>query len=93
MFNKLLGILAAIGGFFSALFYVLFQQKKEENKRLQESYNRMKDDVDEQRKKIDAERKATEQLNMEKTKHEEIKQDINNNHLSNFNAGIEFLQN
>ena len=46
MLKKILAVLAAIGAAFSAIFYVLFQQKKDENKALNEKFENMANNLD-----------------------------------------------
>lgn len=83
MIKKILAVLAGIGAFFSAVFYVLFKQAKEE-KLLQED------------RAIKAEIVAAiAQKNTElKKEDEELAQKSHSgNKLDNFNAGISRLQN
>lgn len=92
MIKKLLIILSGIGAFFSAVFYVLFRQKKEENEQLKKESKEKTNSIEEQRKIIDAERKAVEEMNKEKKANEKLVQDSHSgNHLDNFNAGIGIL--
>ena len=46
MIKKILAILAGIGAALSAIFYVLFQQKKDENKAINEKFDDMKNNLD-----------------------------------------------
>lgn len=39
--TKILGVLSLIGGFFSAIFFVLFKQSKTEKDTIQDKYNAM----------------------------------------------------
>lgn len=90
--DKILAILSGIGALFTAIFYVLFQQKKYENEKLKKESQTKTDTVEEQRKVIDAERKAVEEMNKEKKENEELVQDSHSgNHLDNFNTGIRIL--
>ena len=92
MIKKLLAIISGIGALFTAIFYVLFRQKKEENEQLKKESKEKTDTIEEQRKVIDAERKAVEEMNKEKKENEELVQDSHSgNHLDNFNAGLRIL--
>ena len=46
MLKKILAVLAGIASFFAAVFYVLFQQKKDENKKINEKFDDMKNNLD-----------------------------------------------
>jgi len=86
MLKKILAILAGIGAALSAIFYVLFQQKKDENKALQKQYDDMSDN-------LDALSKADKAENEVKKENEELKKKINSgNTLDSFNACNELLQ-
>ena len=96
MLKKILAVLAAIGSFFSALFFVLFKQAKLEHK------------IDEaERKALDAEQRSEtirQLYDMETAVHKTIadkeKEDAENkqkmqadNTLDSFNAGLDLLRN
>lgn len=84
MIKKLLAILAGIGAFFSAVFYVLFKQAKDEQKR----------DALEARAEKAEEAAAIAQKNAELKKEDE--ELANKSHsgakLDNFNAGLDRLR-
>jgi len=95
MLKKILAVLAAIGGFFSALFFVLFKQAKLEQK------------IDEaERKAQDAEERSENirqlydmQTAVHKTIKEKEQEDAENklemqagNGIDSFNAGLELLR-
>ena len=84
MIKKLLAILAGIGAFFSAVFYVLFKQAKDEQKR----------DALEARAEEAEEAAAIAQKNAElKKEDEELAQKSHSgNQLDNFNAGLDRLR-
>ena len=85
MIKKILAILAGIGAALSAIFYVLFQQKKDENKAINEKFDDMKNN-------LDAITEANKAANEVKKENEEIKQKINSgNTLDSFNACNELL--
>ena len=86
MLKKILAVLAAIASFFAAIFYVLFQQKKDENKAIKEKFNNMSDN-------LDALKEAEKAENEVKKGNEELKKKINSgNTLDSFNACNELLQ-
>ena len=85
MIKKILAILAGIGAALSAVFYVLFQQKKDENKAINEKFENMSDN-------LDALAKADKAENEVKKENEELKQKINSgNTLDSFNACNDLL--
>ena len=85
MLKKILAVLAAIGAAFSAIFCVLFQQKKDENKALNEKFEDMANN-------LDAVTEADKAANEVKKENEEIKQKINSgNTLDSFNACNDLL--
>jgi len=85
--EKILGVVAGVGAVLSALFYVLFQQKKDENKLIQEQYNNMKADADAQKKASDIKQSARQDAIKEMKENEQKIADAKNgNHLANFDA-------
>ena len=85
MIKKILAVLAGIGAALSAIFYVLFQQKKDENKALNEKFEDMANN-------LDAVTEADKAANEVKKENEEIKQKINSgNTLDSFNACNDLL--
>ena len=85
MFKKILAILAGIASFFAAIFYVLFQQKKDENKKINEKFDDMKNNLD----ALEAAENAEKEL---KEVHAKLKEKVNNgNSLDSFNACNELL--
>lgn len=82
MIKKLLAILAGIGAFFSAVFYVLFKQAKEERAEMEERALKAEFDA------------AIAQKNAELKKEDE--ELANKSHsgakLDNFNAGLDRLR-
>ena len=93
MLNKILAILSAVGAFFSAIFFVLFKQAKEEtktekekNKNLEEKNNNLNDNLD----ALKEGEKAEKEL---KKENEELQEKVSsNNKLDSFNACNELLQ-
>ena len=86
MLKKILSILAAIGAFFSAIFYVLFRQAKEEHKAEEE---KNKDLI----KNMDAVQYSEHIRNEVKKQNEELIEKANgDNTLDAFNACNELLQ-
>lgn len=91
--TKILGLFSVIGGIISTIFYVLFKQKKEENKQLQEDIKRSENKIDEQQKIIDFTEEFENQKQEIKNKHkEEFEKVSNDNKLDNFNAMVDILQ-
>ena len=84
MIKKLLAILAGIGAIFSAIFYVLFKQAKDEQKR----------DALEARAEQAEQAAAIAQKNAKlKKEDEELAQKSHSgNQLDNFNAGLDRLR-
>lgn len=95
MIKKILAILAGVGAFFSALFYVLFKQAKDEKKYMEEHWKR-----EEAEKQLEAERVAREaEQNVAAKKSELEKEDKkleeqihSGNSLDSFNAGLDMLR-
>ena len=80
MLKKILAILAAIGAFFSAIFFVLFKQANEEKKAINEKYDDMSANLDALKESEGAEKEVKKQ-------NEELKEKINSgNTLDSFNA-------
>ena len=85
MLKQILAILAGIGAAFSAIFYVLFQQKKDENKVINEKYDDMKNNLD----ALEAAEIAEKEL---KKVHENLKEKAHSgNNLDAFNSCNELL--
>lgn len=84
MIKKLLAILAGIGAIFSAIFYVLFKQAKDERKQ----------DALEARAEEAEEAAAVAQKNAELKKEDEAlaQKSHSGNQLDNFNAGLDRLR-
>ena len=86
MLKKILAILAAVGGLFSAWFFVLFKQAKEEQKAINEKYDDMSNNLE----ALKEGEKAEKEL---KKENEELKQKAHSgNTLDSFNACNELLQ-
>ena len=85
MLKKILAVLAGIASFFAAIFYVLFQQKKDENKKINEKFDDMKNNLD----ALEAAENAEKEL---KEVHEKLKEKAHSgNTLDSFNACNELL--
>lgn len=85
MLKKILAVLAGIASFFAAIFYVLFQQKKDENKKINEKFDDMKNNLD----ALEAAENAEKEL---KQVHEKLKEKAHSgNTLDSFNACNELL--
>lgn len=86
MMNKILKILATVAGFFSAIFFVLMKQAKEEQKAINEKYDDMSNNLE----AIKEAEKAEKEVKKENEKLEEKAH--NGNNLDAFNACNELLQ-
>lgn len=85
MLKKILAVLAGIGAALSAIFYVLFQQKKDENKAINQKFDDMSANLDALKEAEKAEKEVKKQ-------NEELKEKINSgNTLDSFNACNELL--
>ena len=85
MLKKILAVLAGIGAALSAIFYVLFQQKKDENKAINKKFDDMSANLDALKEAEKAEKEVKKQ-------NEELKEKINSgNTLNSFNACNELL--
>ena len=85
MLKKIHAVLAAIGAAFSAIFYVLFQQKKDENKAINEKYDNMSNNLN----ALEAAENAEKEL---KEVHEKLKEKVHSgNTLDSFDACNELL--
>lgn len=86
MLKKILAILSAVGAFFSALFFVLFKQAKEEQKHITEKYDSMSNNLD----ALKEGEKAEKEL---KKENEELKEKArSSNTLDSFDACNKLLQ-
>jgi len=85
MLKKILAVLAGIGAAFSAIFYVLFQQKKDENKAINEKFEDMKNNLD----ALAAADKAEKEL--KKENEELVEKAHSGNSLDAFNACNDLL--
>lgn len=85
MLKKILAVLAGVGAAFSAIFYVLFKQAKEEQKHITEKYEDMSTNVEALKHGEEAEKEL-------KKENEELKEKAHNgNSLSAFDACNELL--
>ena len=85
MLKKILAVLAGIGAFFSAVFFVLFKQAKEEKKAINEKYDDMSSN-------LDALKKADEAADKVRKENEKLVEKAHsNNKLDAFNACNELL--
>ena len=86
MLKKILAILAGVGAAFSAIFFVLFRQAKEEKKNAEEKAANINTNLD----AIKAGDQAEKEL---KKQNEELEKKVNSsNTLDSFNACNELLQ-
>lgn len=84
-------IITAVGLFFSAVFYVLYRQAKEEK---QESENAaLKKESEQKQAEVEILQSVAEAEVKAKEENEELIQTINSsNNLSSFNAGLDLLR-
>lgn len=86
MLKKILAVLAGIGAALSAVFYVLFQEAKDQKKAINEKYDNMSNNLE----ALKEGEKAEKEL---KKENEELQQKVNSsNTLDSFNACNELLQ-
>jgi len=90
--NKILGFFAAIAGVFSAVFYVLFQQKKNENEEIKKDLEETKKTADNNAAIIQAEQEAEKKVNEVKKENEELRELSKSDTLSGFAAACELLR-
>ena len=86
MMNKILKILAAIGSFFSAIFFVLMKQAKEEQKAEEKRVDDLEENIEAMKESEKAERE------IKKENEELIEKMHSGNTLDSFNASLELLQ-
>ena len=95
MIKKILAVLTAIGGAFSAIFYVFFKQAKTERKLIEEQYQ--KNAARSREEQTEAMRKAENAVHKSIAKQEAedeelVKRSGAGNDLNSFNAGIDLLR-
>lgn len=95
MIKKLLTILSALGAFFSAVFYVLYKQAKDEKKITQ--LEAEKKQAEEKAAAVEAvnrvNEKIAESMAEGERQSEEKRRKLNeSNNLDSFNAGLELLR-
>ncbi len=95
MIKKLLTILSALGAFFSALFYVLYKQAKDEKKiaHLEAEKKQAEEKAAAAEAVNNVNEKIAESMAEGEKESEELRQKINeSNTFSSFNAGLELLR-
>lgn len=95
MMNKILTVLATIGAFFSAIFYVLFKMAKEERKAEEAEYE--KEAALKREEQTEAMRKAENTVHKsiakaEADNEELVKRITASNNISSFDASINLLR-
>ena len=94
MLKKILAALAAIGGFFSAIFYVLMRQAKEEKKIAEDKLEQEHEKLVTEQKVHETEKAIASSVAKQEAENEELKQESKKgNGINSFNAGINRLQN
>lgn len=95
MIKKILAILAAIGGFFSAVFFLLFRQAKTEQKVIKAEAQAK--DANERADKVEVVRKAenavAQSIARQEAENEKlVERAYAGNNLESFSAGIDLLR-
>lgn len=83
MKNTILKILSVVGGFFTAVFYFLYKQKKDENKIIKNAYENTRKQAEEENRINKALNEQLKTSVEENKKNETIKKDIFSNNASN----------
>lgn len=90
--DKILSGLAVIGSVFAAIFYVLFQQKKDEKQAIEEAYQRTKEETEAQGHIIDVQKETAQAgIQEQKENEEKIHEALNGHNLNNYDACNELL--
>lgn len=93
MIKKILAVLAAIGGFFSAVFYVLFKQAKVEQQRAEKEKEAAEKQCEADEVMLEAEKKVAQAIKEQEAENEQlIEKAHSGNNLNAFNSGIELLR-
>ena len=93
MIKKILAVLAAIGGFFSAIFFVLFKQAKAEQHLAEEGKIQAEKETATEEFMREAEEKVSQAIKRQEAENEElIRKSESGNNLNSFNAGIDLLR-
>lgn len=87
MLKKILAALAAIGGFFSAIFYVLMKQAKDERKQMEKELEREK-------AAHESDKAIAQSIAQQEKENEKLVQESKaGDGINSFNAGLNRLQN
>lgn len=95
IFKKILAALAGIDAVFSAVFFVLFIQGKQEKKLREEEYKREKAEIEKEAAKAEAQKVKQMQQNIVKKEKEDemlVEELHSGDGLSSFDAGISLLR-
>lgn len=96
----ILGILAAIGSVFAAIFYVLFQQKKDENLKQETELQKKEAEIEKASDVIKQTNETNERLenameaaaNAKRENEEKLNEAVSGNDLAHCNAKLDFLR-
>ena len=92
MIKKILAVLAAIGGFFSAVFYVLFKQARAEKEQAENEKEQVEQKLEEQKVINEGNKTVTSSIKKQEAENEKLKQESKKgDNLNAFNAGIDRL--
>ena len=93
MIKKILAFFAALGGIFSAVFYVLMKQSKDEQKKAEAEAKNEKKKAEEAEALRKAENDVHKSIAKQEAKNEELVQRAGaGNNLDSFNAGLDLLR-
>lgn len=93
MIKKILAVLAAIGGFFSAMFFVLMKQAKAEKNLAENECQQVQEKLEQEKKLHETENAVASSIKKQEAESEKLVQESKKgNNLNAFNAGIERLR-
>jgi len=94
MLKKILAVLAAIGGFFSAIFYVLFRQAQDQKKLAENRLEQEQEKLETAQAQIEAQQTIATKVKEQEQQNEQLKTESKKGDgINTFNAGINRLQN
>lgn len=92
MIKKLLAVLAAIGGIFSAVFYVLFKHARAEKEQTENEKKQVEQKLEEQKAINEGNKTVISSIKKQEAENEKLKQESKKgDNLNAFNAGIDRL--
>lgn len=94
MLKKILAVLAAIGGFFSAIFYVLFRQAQDQKKQTEKELEQEHEKLETVQAQSEAQQAIAAKVKEQEQENEQLKTESKKGDgINSFNAGINRLQN